>query len=65
MTSKQTNTQANRKQAGKKRQIEKEREDRERGRIKQQGKSGGEENERQMGNNVMREIRVCDGYLVC
>ena len=33
MTSKQTNTQANRKQAGKKRQIEKEREDRERERA--------------------------------
>ena len=27
--------------------------------------SGGEENERQMANNVMREIRDCDGYLVC
>ena len=25
----------------------------------------GEANERQMANNVMREIRVCDGYLVC
>ena len=25
----------------------------------------GEENERQMANNVMRGIRVCDGYLVC
>ena len=25
----------------------------------------GEENERQMENNVMRGIRVCDGYLVC
>ena len=25
----------------------------------------GEENERQMANNVMREIRVCDGFLVC
>ena len=24
-----------------------------------------EENERQMANNVMRGIRVCDGYLVC
>ena len=36
-----------------------------RGRIKRQGWSGGEENERQMANNVMREIRVCDGYLVC
>ena len=25
----------------------------------------GEENERQMANNVMQGIRVCDGYLVC
>ena len=25
----------------------------------------GEENERQMANNVMCGIRVCDGYLVC
>jgi len=25
----------------------------------------GEENERQMANNVMRGIKVCDGYLVC
>ena len=65
MTSKQSNTQANKKQAGKKRQIEKEREDRERGQIKWQGSSGGEENERQKANNVMLEIRVCDGYLVC
>ena len=36
-----------------------------RGRIKWQWWSGGEENKRQMANNVMREIRVCDGYLVC
>ena len=28
-------------------------------------RSGGEENERQMANNVMRGIRVCGGYLVC
>ena len=28
-------------------------------------RSGGEENERRMANNVMRGIRVCDGYLVC
>ena len=28
-------------------------------------RTGGEENERQMANNVMRGIRVCDGYLVC
>ena len=26
---------------------------------------GGEENERQMANNVLRGIRVSDGYLVC
>ena len=32
---------------------------------KRQRSSGGEENERQMANNVMRGIRVCDGYLVC
>ena len=59
MTSKQTNTQANKKQAGKKRQIEKERVNKT-ARVK-----WGEENERQMANNVMREIRDCDGYLVC
>ena len=28
-------------------------------------RSGGEENERRMANNIMRGIRVCDGYLVC
>ena len=38
---------------------------RKRGRMKRQGWSGGEENEREMENNVMRGIRVCDGYLVC
>ena len=27
-------------------------------------RSGGEENERQMANNVIEEIRVYDGYLV-
>jgi len=58
VTSKQSITRANKKQA-KKRRTEK------RGRIKRQGGSGGEENERQMANNVMRVIRVCDGYLVC
>ena len=42
-----------------------DRKDRERRRIKRQRWSGGEENERQMENNVMRGIRVCDGYLVC
>ena len=28
-------------------------------------RSGGEENKRQMANNVMQEMRVYDGYLVC
>ena len=28
-------------------------------------RSRGEENERQMANNVMQEMRVYDGYLVC
>ena len=28
-------------------------------------RSGGEEKERRMANNVMREMRVYDGYLVC
>ena len=28
-------------------------------------RSGGEENESRMANNVMREMRVYDGYLVC
>ena len=28
-------------------------------------RSGGEENERRMPNNVMQEMRVYDGYLVC
>ena len=28
-------------------------------------RSGGEENERRMANNVMQEMKVYDGYLVC
>ena len=28
-------------------------------------RSGGEENERRMVNNVLQEMRVYDGYLVC
>jgi len=28
-------------------------------------RSGGEENERRMANNIMRGRRVYDGYLVC
>ena len=50
-------------ETGKKRQTEKEREDGERERVNKMARV--KENERQMANNVMREIRVCDGYLVC
>ena len=61
MTSKQSNTQANEEQA-KKRQMEKERQDRERERANKMARvKWGAENERQMANNVMREIRVVMG----
>ena len=33
--------------------------------FKNNFRSGGEENERRMANNVMRGMRVYDGYLVC
>ena len=33
--------------------------------FKNHFRSGGEENERRMANNVMRGMRVYDGYLVC
>ena len=33
--------------------------------FKNHFRSGGEENDRQMANNVMQETRVYDGYLVC
>ena len=33
--------------------------------FKNRFRSGGEENERRMVNNLMREMRVYDGYLVC
>ena len=33
--------------------------------FENRSRSGGEENERQMANNVMRGMRVYDGYLVC
>ena len=50
---------------GKKSQIEKEREDRERERANKMARvKRGEENKRQMANNVMQEMRVYDGYLV-
>ena len=62
MTGNQSNTQAHKKQA--------KRDERKRGEenakvFKIRFRSGGEENERKMANNVIRGIRVCDGYLVC
>ena len=33
--------------------------------FKNHFRSGGEENERRMSNNVIRGMRVYDGYLVC
>ena len=62
MTNKQSNTQAHKKQA--------KRDERKRGEEKKKVfenrfRSGGEENERRMANNVMRGRRVYDGYLVC
>ena len=33
--------------------------------IKNRFRSGGEENKKRMANNVMQEMRVYDGYLVC
>ena len=62
MTSNQSNTQAHKKQA--------KRDERKRGEEKanlfeNRFRSGGEENERRMANNVMQGRRVYDGYLVC
>ena len=59
VTNKKSITRANKRKMGKNRQIE--RKDKERGRIKRQGWSGGEENERQMANNIMREIGIVMG----
>ena len=33
--------------------------------FKNRFRSRGEENERRMANNIMQEMRVYDGYLVC
>ena len=56
MTNNQSNAKADKKQAKK-------------GELKRANKTAkvkwGEKNERRMANNVMRGIRVCDGYLVC
>ena len=62
MISNQSNTQAHKKQA--------KRDERKRGEEKAKVfenhfRSGGEENERRMANNVMREMRVYDWYLAC
>ena len=61
MTSNQPNTQAHKKQA--------KRDERKRGEenikvFENRFRSGGEENERRMANNVMQGRRVYDGYLV-
>ena len=62
MTNNQSNTQAHKKQA--KRDEQKRGE--EKGKVfENRFRSGGEENERRMANNVMRGRRVYDGYLVC
>ena len=62
MTNNQSNTQAHKKQV--------KRDERKRGEEKAKVfenhfRSGGEENERRMANNVMRGRRVYDGYLAC
>ena len=57
MTINQSNTQAHKKQV--------KRDERKKRANKTAKVNWGEENERQMANNVMRGIRVCDGYLVC
>ena len=62
MTNNQSNTQAHKKKV--------KRDERKRGEekakvFKNRFRSGGEENERRMANNVMRGRRVYDGYLVC
>ena len=62
MTNNQSNTQAHKKQV--------KRDKRKRGEEKAKVfkncfRSEGEGNERRMANNVMRGIRVYDGYLVC
>ena len=64
VTSKQPNTQAKKKRA-KRGELEKRKGNGRIWWIKWHGWSVEEENERQMANNVMRETRVCDGYLVC
>ena len=62
MTNNQSNTQAHKKKA--KRYEWKE--SKEKAKVfESRFRSGGEENERRMANNVMRGRIVYDGYLVC
>ena len=61
MTSNQSNTQAQKKQA----KIDELKRGKEKAKVFENCfRSGGEENKRQMANNVMQERRVYDGYLV-
>ena len=62
MTSNQSNTQAQKKQA---KRVERKRGEEKAKVFGKKIRSGGEENERRMENNVMRGRRVYDGYLVC
>ena len=61
MTNSQSNTQAHKKQA---RGNERKRGEEKAKVFENRFRSGGEENERRMANNVMRGRRVYDGYLV-
>ena len=61
MTSNQSNTQAHKKQA----KEDKQKRAKEKAKVfENRFRSGGEEIERRMANNVMQGIRVYDGYLV-
>ena len=62
MTNNQSNTQAHKRQAkrGEQKRGEEMAKD-----FENRVRSGGEENERRMENNVMRGRRAYDGYLVC
>ena len=62
MTSNQSNTQAHKKQA---RRGERKRGEEKAKVFENRFRSGGEENERRMANNVMLRRRVYDEYLVC
>ena len=62
MKNNQSNTQAHKKQA--KRDEQKRGEEKSKV-FENRFRSGGEEKERRMANNVMRGRRAYDGYLVC